>query len=267
MPAAPVHGSEAIDLAIASLSDRCPQIASLREDFVAHLARVGSEGDLCLEDLLLAYASAVGHAPAITLLERDFLVPIDRALARKSPTTWSDDAQQRLRAKLLVGDDRRPALLEYSGRGPLRNWLRVTATRVLLTLARGKSPPVEGDALLDEFAAADPDPELAYLKQRHRADVRAAIEEAVSSLDPAERTILRYAIVDRLDAGRIARIYGIHRTSAGRRLAEARELLIKRTRSAIRRRLQVSERELDSILAMVRSRVEITFERLLGERE
>jgi RNA polymerase sigma-70 factor, ECF subfamily len=92
-----------------------------------------------------------------------------------------------------------------------------------------------------------------------------ALNAATAALSAEERNLLRFAIVDKLDADAIANVYGIHRTTAGRRLALARDALAARTREALKRQLRVSDKELESIVRLVHSQLDVTFERLLRD--
>ena len=73
-----------------------------------------------------------------------------------------------------------------AGKGELRSWLRVTATREGLKRLRGRRP-VDGDEVLVARSTGD-DPELSYMKEVYRAAFREAFAAAISALEPRERT-------------------------------------------------------------------------------
>jgi hypothetical protein len=58
----------------------------------------------------------------------------------------------------------------------------------------------------------------------------------------------------------IARVYGLHRANATRRLAAARASLIANTRACLRERLAVGDETLDSILRVVSTSVRLAIE-------
>ena len=62
----------------------------------------------------------------------------------------------------------------------------------------------------------------------------------------------------------IGGLYHLHRASAARRIAKAREALLVGTRAALARRLGVPAERLGSVLELVASRLEASVERLLG---
>src|SRR5262245_14766026 len=89
---------------------------------------------LRVPDLWLACACADGSERAVVALERWAFPSVDAALARlRLPDDERHEIKQLLRAKLFLPDgDRRPRIADYSGRGDLRGYIRVTATRLAL---------------------------------------------------------------------------------------------------------------------------------------
>jgi DNA-directed RNA polymerase specialized sigma24 family protein len=119
----------------------------------------------------------------------------------------SDELRQRLRAKLFVGDDAR--IREYVGLGFLGNWFKVIAARTFLADARAAGrEPVE--PLPDDFDAAGDadDPRQAAVRAQVVAEVKRALDAAISAMPPRERTYLRHVIVDGLKQDQIAATYG-----------------------------------------------------------
>src|SRR5215475_13564430 len=99
---------------------------------------LAAHGGSHLSDLYLACACLQGNAAAIEQLEGAFLSQVGGFLAGIDPRPeFADEVRQALREHLLVG---RVALADYSGKGPLRQWLRVTAQRIALNLRRGRKP-------------------------------------------------------------------------------------------------------------------------------
>ncbi|HKA86065.1 MAG TPA: hypothetical protein VKE22_00315 [Haliangiales bacterium] len=237
--------------------------------FLAYLAeRVDGTVDLAalrVVDLYLACACADGDARAHAAFERAHLGQVPRFIARvSSEPALAEEVTQRLREKLfLPGPGGRPYIAEYSGRGDLRAWLRVIAVRLALRLCRRaaatRQQPLEPDCWL-----AGANPELDYLRLRHRADVESAFHRVVAQLEPRAVLLLKLHYLDGLSLEAIADLYHVHRATAARWLAGSRQLLLDGTRRALRERLRLSEDELDSLLGFVRSRLEVTLRDALG---
>ena len=254
-----------------------------RAEFAAELAaRLDHDSEpaaswwhhLRADDLYLAIASARGVADAIDRFERRYGEEITRTARRfERPGLAADDLVQLLRTKLFTGDaaaqahELRPRIASYTGQGFLQNWVRVTATRTFIDCCRGLTDAPEVP-IRNELAAALPepgaDPELQLLKREHLAHFKAAFAEAVAALDSGHRIVLKQHLVERLTIDQIGGLYHLHRASAARRLAKAREALLVATRAALARRLGVPPERLGSVLELVASRLEASVERLLG---
>jgi len=147
--------------------------------------------------------------------------------------------------KLLVGPPAR--ICAYSGRGPLGGWIRVLAVRVGLDLTRAQK--LRGSLEESILPEASPDPELLHARSRYRDQFQAAFAAAVLDLPIRERNLLRLHHLDGLSVDQIGRLYRIHRATAARHVARAREAVLESTRL----RLGVGTRELRSLVGLVRS--------------
>src|SRR5262249_47209836 len=146
----------------------------------------------------------------------------------------------------------------YRGISDLRHWLRVAALRAAVDLLRTKNEePIEPERLL---AHPDPgeDPELDYIKRVYRAEFNQAFQRVFADLSFRERNLIRYVIRDRLDSDAMAAIYRVSRATVNRWLQSVREKLLTGVRTMLRERLNVNTRELESILALIQSRLEVT---------
>ena len=239
------------------------------ERFVAHLAAcVGPIDDelwptVAVEDLYLAYACSTGDSRALAAFERTYAAPVlEKADKMKSAGVTADEVRQHVWHKLFVGL-RGPAKIgDYTGRGPLLGWLSVITARTAIDLGRsaGSTAPKDlGQGLLD----ASDDPELQYLKQHYREAFEVALHEAVESLTAKQRNLLAYSLIEGLDTNQIGRLYDAHRTSVGRWLAQARQELLAKTHRALMQRLSVSRDDVDSIMRLIGSRLDVTFRHLL----
>lgn len=220
-----------------------------------------------VEDLLAACACAAGDAQAIAAVEARTFKDVQAALGKMGLS--SDriaEVEQGLRKLVFVGDGpdgAGPRIGEYRGAGDLRAWLRVTAMRAALKLIRkdARERPTD-DAVLEARSSAD-DPELAYMKAAYRAAFREAFQEALDTLLPKERLLLKQQIVDGLGIDELGALYQVHRATAARWVASAREKLLGRTRRTFMMRARLSSDECESIMRLVRSQLDVSLHRRL----
>ncbi len=226
------------------------------------------------DEIFLACACALGDSAAIAAFERQYFSAISVALSRLSlGRDEIAEIEQILRVRLFVSDPEGevgalPRIVVYAGRGQLGGLLRVAAVRAGLNLLRdrGRLESHAGDGL-EEIPIATDDPELANLKAQHRIAFKAAFEEAISSLAPRERTLLDLSVVKQLGIDKISAIYSVHRATAARWIASARDELTRAVYRSLEKRLGVRARdELDDLLPLVESQLELSLERLLRSR-
>lgn len=217
-------------------------------------------------DLWLARGCAARLPHALTAFDALFRGEYDVVHRRVRPRGIDrDDFVQAAREKLFAKDP--PKIIEYSGQGDLRNWLRVTLTRTLLDMSRKRREHVQDES--DRFQLLEPpspgaDPELDFMKAHYRDAFRRAFERAARSLDVEDRNLLRQHFVHQLGIDQLATILGVHRATAARRITRARAELMARTRTELLAELNLSLADLDSVLRFVESQVHVTVERVLG---
>ncbi len=242
--------------------------ARARDEALAALCAGRAPEGLKLDDLYLACACAGGDSAAIRAFESRYarnLSAIVQQFAGKGRAP--DDLRQILRERLFVGTaERPPRIWEYRGTGTLKAWLKVTAVRAFLDETRRvgrreKEDVAPGEALLD--LPAQTDWELDFLKQRYREAFREAFWEALATLSAEQRNLLRYHTVEGLTLDQIASITPYHRSSVARRLQKARQELLVATRAALGAALRVEEREFESIMALIQSRLDVSLSRVL----
>jgi RNA polymerase sigma-70 factor (ECF subfamily) len=238
--------------------------------YLAHLAaRAAAEGiaveQLRAPDLFLALACADGDPAALAFFEREILAHVGEYVSRVAGAARVlDELRQRLRVHLLVGGERPPRILEYSGRGALGGWVRVAAVRQALNLLqRGDNPRAFDDGALVADAAS---PEVQVLKARYRGEFESAVETALAALGTRDHNLLRLCFVEGLGVEQIARAYNVHRTTVTRWLAAARRELMARTRELLRDRLSVTSSELESLVRLVQSELAISISHALQNR-
>ncbi|MGE0872776.1 MAG: sigma-70 family RNA polymerase sigma factor [Kofleriaceae bacterium] len=218
-------------------------------------------------DLALAQLAARGAADAIAEIERAFRATIEATCRRfAGPGHTPDDLKQILRERLFVAEPgKQPKINEYAGQGFLENWLRVTAVRVFLDLGKRKDRHREAPADDDDVhALAEPgDLALDVVKAEYRSAVAAAMRDAARLLEPGDRHLLRQHMVAGLSIDQLGAVLGIHRATAARRIAKAREQLVEHTRRLLAERLKIDDAELDEVLGLVISRLDVSISSLL----
>jgi RNA polymerase sigma-70 factor (ECF subfamily) len=232
-------------------------VARLNSDLIEGL----QPGEFQPEDFYLACAAAKG-VPAAVQEVSALLTAQFRALGHfRLPAAILEEIQAQVAASLLVGTPGAPARLErYSGRGPLAGWLRVTATREVLDWLRKqrREVPQDDEALLGDLEAPAEAPELSHLKERYRGEFSAAFRRAIQSLEVRERNLLRQHYLDELSLEELAGLYRVHRATAARWLAAARATLLERTRDQISEALGLNRLEVDSLMRLVQSRLDLS---------
>ena len=212
-------------------------------------------------DLYLACACARGDVRAIAAFEERCLSVVDHTLRRMAGMDAGiiGDIKQQLRIRLFVGDRRAPQILDFSGCGELRRWVRVLAVRQALVYARRarRETPAEG-RLIERALLSGDDPERDYFKTLYRKEFTTAIADALRTLSVHEQTLLRQSFVDRLSIDELGRLHGVHRATAARWLGRAQRRLSKATHVVLMRRLKVRPSDLHSILKYIRSGLQVS---------
>ncbi len=244
------------------------------ERFLRHLADRLPEGGTALErlkgvyltDLYLACACAQGDAVALKLIQERVWDDARLAIRRLVPAEAISEVEQRVRAKLFLEEEGRPPRIAiYIGRGPLAGWLRAVAVREALMFLRSRkqealAPP---DELL-ELATAE-SPEQLLMRQQFEQHFRGCFEAALKALPQRERSCLRLHLVAGAGIDQLGQIYGVHRATAARWLARAREGLLTATRACLQQQLQLTPSSLDSLLRLVDSQLDVSLQRLLDQ--
>lgn len=217
-------------------------------------------------DLYLACALTAGDADAHRAFERTIIPALEPSLRRIDPSpAFGDEVKQALRDRLFVAvDGAEPRIAAYTARGPLKAWVRVAAVRLALDIrARARRElPASDDSELGQ--AVELDPEIALLKTTYAAEVNRALAGAITTLTARERAVLKLNVVDGLNIAEIGGVYGVHRATIARWIARARERLFDRTRADLRDRLQLSPSELDSVVRLVRSQIDLRMSQIFS---
>ena len=236
-----------------------PGIDVHEAEFSAYLAErmpaSTGPGELNVEDLYVACGCALGSPQALAALERELISVVPAAVSgMRLDASEVEEVVQRIRQKVLLGgEDGHPRILDYAGRAPLRSWLRAMAVRVALNFKRDERVHAHGPADEDLLAnLPDPaeDPELRHVRARYRKEFSDAFRAALDTLSPEERNMLRLHFVEDVPLDRIGKLYDAHKSTISRRMARARETLLKEMRQVLAERLNLAHPDVDSLIRL-----------------
>jgi RNA polymerase sigma-70 factor (ECF subfamily) len=216
-------------------------------------------------DLYLAAACAAGDPAAIAAFHEVILPVVRPALAKLGvPDVTIDETEQRVLIMVLVGDPQVPAIATYGGRGRLRSWLRSVGVRTGRRLmgTTNATDHAHADDELDRLSANVHDPELELLRNRYRDEVRRALDGAVASLAERQRNVLRQYYIDGLTIDQLAALYRVDRATTARWVVSARSAVLAGTRDFLGSALGATTSEVESILRLVRSQLELSLRQL-----
>lgn len=252
-----------------------PQVALDPLEFAAHLAArlpdapdlAVALGELHAADLYLACACARAEPRALACFDEQFLAAVGRTWRTRHPLAdFADEVRQQLRVRLLVSDGGGPPRIAgYSGRGPLAAWVRMAATRLGLDLRRRERPGVGDEDELTLEARGD-DPELEYLKTRYAAELNEALKTTLAALSSRTANVLRLHYQEGMTVDAIGTMYRVSGRTVQRWLAEARRTILDETRRLLSERLGLTDSRLDSLIGLVRSRLDISISQYLVPR-
>ncbi len=219
-------------------------------------------------ELVLAAGCANGERVALDIIDRELLAGIRGALrSMKLNDTTVDETLQQVREKLLVAkSDAEPLICKYAGEGSLRSLVRVVAVRTALMRLRKEKREVldgGGESSRLERALGDDDPELSAIREQYKDELKAAFERAVATLSARQRNVMRLQMVDGVAVDEIARLYDVHRVSVSRWLGDARRHIAATVKADLGSRLGLAQAELQSLIRLVQSQVELSVERVL----
>ena len=227
-----------------TLADQGIRIAEL--DFVAAL-RTRVADSTRVADLALALACERGDPAAIELFERTHVAMVRRALGKlKINPAIIDDVLGWMRLELFV----RPAptlIATYTGRGDLGSWTRAIGVHESIKRARRARRDVSPD-LAPEMPV--PAPELVAMRGAYGQAFTQALSSAFGKLEASERTLLRQYFLDGLTIDVLAELYQIHRATAARRVAAARERLVESVRGMLKAELGMGDHSVDEIITL-----------------
>jgi RNA polymerase sigma-70 factor (ECF subfamily) len=245
-------------------SDELARIAALRiADPSARPIRVA---DLDAVELYAAAACSCGVPTALVQFRARYFDVLAVALHRIGVSAEQvDELWQLLCSQLFVGGPgTAPRVVRYAGSGHLAGLVRVAATRQAIKLRLRDRRDERDDSWFDALPATASDPELGFMKREHRDAVKQEIAAAVQRLSARQRMLLRLHLVQRLGIDAIAAICSVHRATAARQVAHARQALVTGVRLGLIARWRVSERELPALISLVATQLDLSLPRLLA---
>lgn len=242
--------------------------------FARHLATIVGTGAGALEGLVsiepgnvfLTFACAAGDARAVADFDRLLEQVAAPAIAKLGlDSARVDEVLQRVRVRLILGEGGAgPKVLSYEGVGSLEGWLAIVARNAARTLLgeRGERPWAEVVDDLAEAASHD-DAEFQYLARAHADTLRASTRAALERLEPQERAVLRFKLVENLSIDQIGAIGGFDRATAARRILRAKAKLRELVAAEFCERSGTTPSEYRSILRALSSVLQVSIEQLL----
>ena len=252
---------------LAASREAWPGVSIADEEFIAYVTeRLVPEmtleealRTLCVDDLWLACAIGRGDVAALRAFDAQ-LVHVGEAIAHlDGGSALVDDVTAAVRARVLgTGGDGKIA--DFRGRGDLRGWLRVIAVREALQImrARKREAPMP-DVLPDHL-----DPASAQLTPEEQRVYRDAFASALATLTPRERNLLRQQFVYGATIDELGALYGVHRATAARWIAQIRETLLRRTRRHVAEAMHLSGTELDGAMGRIAGHLEYSLRHTLS---
>lgn len=145
--------------------------------------------------------------------------------------------------------------------------MRIIAVRRAVDLVRQarRELPIDDDTALQAFATAG-DAELEHAKMRYVEEFKGAFAGALRALPARDQTLLRQHVIDGLTIDQLGALYRVHRATAARNVQRARQALLSSTRARLMSQLRVTPSELDSLLRLIRSRLEVSLRWLVRRR-
>jgi RNA polymerase sigma-70 factor (ECF subfamily) len=268
----PDGAADALARAIADGGAARPSVAASAVEFAESVGDSVADADDIATAIAALHAGDLWLATACASADAVAIVELDAVLSSLRPTLAHmganaeavDELLQQMRTRLLVAAPERPPRIRgYRGRGDLRSWLKVALVRDAVRALRSNARAAreEDDDEIERLMDPEGDPEMRGLQDSYRTAFRAAFERALAMLPVRDRNVLRYHLVEGLSIDDIGAIYRVHRATSARWLVRIRERLYDATRAELMRDLAVTPAELDSVLRLIRSRLDASVAR------
>ena len=237
------------------------------------------------DDLCLVIACERGDEKAWEDLVANFDATVKSA-ARKfaSNTEDTEDLASSIWAELYglrvdADGNKKSKLAYYSGRGSLAGWLRAVVSQLAVDQFRKQSKFVqieenrEFENLANEASEnnnnhhvvshAD-NPEDILTEKQTAGDVSAAVREAIATLDPEDRLIMKLYYFDDLKLKDIAATFGYHEATASRKLVRVQTEIRKSVEKSLREQHGWTDDEVKRYLSDTASKLGLNLEKLFA---
>lgn len=267
----PLPDDEPVAKLYARARETWPEILVSPERFAGELGRrLGDAASLATiaqlhHDIYLAVAANDGDERAIAACEQVARREVEFATSklRATPTQAEETRSELGRLMFTREEERECAIASFTGRGDLRGYLCVIVSRALARrIQRDRREVTLDDQVIDAFTPQVA-PEIALLREQYRPQVDLALRNGIAALSDRHRAVLRFHLIEGWSIDQLGERYGVHRATAARWLTAAREDLGARIRGELAAQLAIPESQVDSIVALVTSRIEVSVERLL----
>jgi RNA polymerase sigma-70 factor (ECF subfamily) len=239
-----------------------PALELALPDFLGFASRERPWPDLSDElgaDLYLAACCAFDTPGALQAFRtRMFPVVAHEARPYDGSLPFAEEVYQRLSEVMFVGGpDGLPKIRQYGGEGPLTKYIATAARRVALRMAT-KSARFQGEEALVEHFSQIHSQETAILKLQHRDLFNRALAIGLRALSDRERLILRLNLNHRVSTTKLAAMYSVTQPTISRWIQRAARTIFKTVKELVCDELEIDTRELQSLLFLVRSQIEIS---------
>ena len=259
-----------VELALVAALEAWPELAVPKGVFSTFLGarhvNLGGVTSTIAQDLFLACACLHNVPGALGAFFGRYSSTI-RAVARRfnTSTAFADEIEQQLNVGLFVASsERRAGIDQYSGSGPLLGFVCTTARRLALRQARAGAQFQGEEELVREFADLR-DQEMDLLKGRYRETFARALPIALRQLPRRDRLILRMNVVQRVNTAKIASMYKVNQSTVSRWIQRAAERIFAVVKEIVCDELQIDTLEMESILGLVRSQIDLTLSHVTGD--
>ncbi|HVZ88522.1 MAG TPA: hypothetical protein VHG72_16235 [Polyangia bacterium] len=227
--------------------------------FVPPGAPLAKLPDELAADLYLA-ASCAFDVPGALQAFRERLFPAVAQAARlyDPSVPFAEEVYQRVSEAMFVGGpDGQPKIRRYVGDGPLAKYIGTAARRIALRMATNSARFKGEEALVDHLCQIHSQ-ETTVLKRQHRDLFNRAVAIAVRQLSERERLILRLNLNQRVSTTKLASMYKVSQPTISRWIQRAARTIFLNVKELVCDELDIDTRELESLLLLVRSQIEIS---------
>jgi RNA polymerase sigma-70 factor, ECF subfamily len=218
------------------------------------------------EELYFALACLERDPVALQELEPMVTAAVPKQLARlRLSEADQDDIRQDLLLRLLEhASDEPHCLTGYDGTGKLKGYLQTIAYRSAVDVQRkrGKETSVELAPVV-----RDDDLERKHMRALYGVPVTDSLFAAAGELTPKERRMVWLYFFKGRSIDQLAKVLQKHRATAHRRLVRIVKTILARSKQRLHDSLGVNEKEAQSLMALVRSDLEISLTKFIQKKD